>query len=1334
MDKKRRLLDALTDHQYRARMVKGKKGWLIKGLVIGAVSLGGLMISNTSSTYAAEWVPNSVEQIAQRIQPGQTSLTFEWGDTVWNIGLALNIKDPMQLLYDNGFKNGEQYTIQVGTVISWDGNHVTVTSASGEVIGESIITPEQKHDPARTVANQASDTPQKLTTTAQEKPATGQGSQVPPAPNKPGTSNEATNPTTPEKPETPVNPETPENLTELQRLKKLLAELQIALAAEKESLAENQALLAQLQQTPNKETIQQQIDEVTSLIAEKDQQRSESQEQLAVLQESIEAAQESVATSENTLAAYYDQQKQAEEAVNAARSAYNAIKEAGDAQQIENAEAALNTANSAYQEISGAVSSAENDVAEKQAILESVQQQLPAKAQEIQQLDTTAEQERLSQLQQQLELLPEVTIAEVQEKIAASEAKIQDLEKQIDETIKKIADIELKVARQETVGQINQLAFLSQDQKSDYTNQINTALSQEILDAILMNAVSVNEAEKAKWEAEEAAKQLAAHKQTTITAIAALELSDEEIADFTEQVNKQTTIPAIDTILAAAQGQAAANQAARQLQEAKDQAIKTINALADLSTEDQATFTSQITNAENQEQVAAITQAAQEKNNQLQAAKALTAAKEAALQEIGKLNLTDEQRTTAQTAIQQADSIDKVNALLEQAREQALANTAAEEAAKQLQAAKDQAVQTVQIMDLTAQQRATTLAAINEAADTTGINKAVQQATIWDKENQAAKTEAEKLATAKQNALIALKDLNLSQTEKDRFSDEITTATTQAEVSAALEKAQKASAANDAAAEAAKQLQAAKDTAVKEIESLDLTSQQSADFKEQVTVATDQTAIDKILNAAKTQAAANQEAKSLAEYKAAAVDQLTQMNLKDQKETFTNKIQQATTKDAVDNILAEAKKVAETNDAADKLAKLKQDLINKLADLNLTTQQKADFTSQMQAAKDATQLNTIYAAAETQADENTTAEALNKAKEAALAKLKQMNLKDQKDSFITQIKEAKTSSAIDKTLTAAQKVSDKNDADDAIDKVKEAAIQKVQEMTRLTSTQKMTFTSQIRRALTEAEINKVLDAASKADAVTSYVVDYQTIDKNSVKDAANSYIKTMNKSSENPDYQKYESLDDLLAKNTDKGKETYDRIYQAIENDLDYRISESDYVHLQTYFDLNQRYTERMIENMNSYRGMLGLKPIEYVEPSMRSKAYMLSKTIAETIIGDHTLGLGYFLNEWSDAGHKTSSAGQIHGSGLNLVIHSLSKTPMTVETMADFMFKKILSESTAYVTGVGESGHLRYVLAGDSAAFGGLLITGIEQKGTSISGYINKYTFTCVEIIGRSK
>lgn len=136
------------------KMTKCTKYWCVYGGLVGSI-LGFFQ----PVVSADSWQVNSVEEIVRRIDSTH-SLTMVEGDTVWNIGMALNIKNPMQLLSMNGYQDGEQYTLPVGTVITWDGNYVTVKDQQNQVVGEKSIADNEKINPEKTIANQITDEPQ----------------------------------------------------------------------------------------------------------------------------------------------------------------------------------------------------------------------------------------------------------------------------------------------------------------------------------------------------------------------------------------------------------------------------------------------------------------------------------------------------------------------------------------------------------------------------------------------------------------------------------------------------------------------------------------------------------------------------------------------------------------------------------------------------------------------------------------------------------------------------------------------------------------------------------------------------------------------------------------------------------------------------------------------------------------------------------------------------------------------------------------------------------------------------------------------------------------------
>lgn len=138
----------------RKRMYKSKKNWVVAGVTL-AIGLGALGLS-TNNVYANEWAATTIEQMQSKIKTDDGQYTFQNGDTFWVIGNAINIK-PEKLMEMNGFTQGQQYTVPVGTVIKWDGNHVTVTDTQGNIVSDKVVSETDKIDPTKPVAGQNSD-------------------------------------------------------------------------------------------------------------------------------------------------------------------------------------------------------------------------------------------------------------------------------------------------------------------------------------------------------------------------------------------------------------------------------------------------------------------------------------------------------------------------------------------------------------------------------------------------------------------------------------------------------------------------------------------------------------------------------------------------------------------------------------------------------------------------------------------------------------------------------------------------------------------------------------------------------------------------------------------------------------------------------------------------------------------------------------------------------------------------------------------------------------------------------------------------------------------------
>lgn len=152
----------LHEQIYRAIMVKGKHVWIDKGMLFSTLALGAISFSSID-VHADIWTAATNEEIATRVKAEDGQYTFREGGTFWAIGNAVNT-NPSKLMELNGFGEGSQYSVPIGTTVHWDGNHVTVKDADGNIVSDSIIKDEDKVNPNATIANQASDTPKKPVT------------------------------------------------------------------------------------------------------------------------------------------------------------------------------------------------------------------------------------------------------------------------------------------------------------------------------------------------------------------------------------------------------------------------------------------------------------------------------------------------------------------------------------------------------------------------------------------------------------------------------------------------------------------------------------------------------------------------------------------------------------------------------------------------------------------------------------------------------------------------------------------------------------------------------------------------------------------------------------------------------------------------------------------------------------------------------------------------------------------------------------------------------------------------------------------------------------------
>lgn len=293
-----------------------------------------------------------------------------------------------------------------------------------------------------------------------------------------------------------------------------------------------------------------------------------------------------------------------------------------------------------------------------------------------------------------------------------------------------------------------------------------------VLDLVLSNAESVyNDEEALQSEVDNATEALATHlenlgvfdllaseREEAKAEIATFDLLTEtEVENYNQQVDTAETSEQINQVVEEARAHQSELEeelaVAEELADAKEAASEAIAALDTLSNEEKEEFQAQVSDAETVEEVetvvaeavqaneeAAERQAEEEERQEFEQI-ALTGAKSVANNTVSNLsNLTDEQKADFQAQVDEAGSVDTVNAVVtealqanEKAAEQA-AEQAAEEAAEEaeqeaLNTAKELANDVVQALDaLSDEERAAYLDQISNAQTLEEVREAVLEA------------------------------------------------------------------------------------------------------------------------------------------------------------------------------------------------------------------------------------------------------------------------------------------------------------------------------------------------------------------------------------------------------------------------------------------------------------------------------------------------------------------------------------------------------------------------------------------------------------------------------
>lgn len=991
-----------SEKKYRAKMVKAKKQWLVYGLVFGSLILGGLLTTNGIKAEAATWAPNSSEEIASRISEGQKTITMQTGDTVWNIGVALNIKNPMQLLFDNGYKDGEQYTLPVGTVISWDGNHVTITDSKGKVIGSGTVTDDNKLDPNKTVANQISDEPannyietnnekngSNVINSSNEKISSGTISNntsnnkvintenSPSNEQKPDTNtdnkentsskpNENESKPTPEKPvdpEEPQNPTEPENPTD-PTLEGLYSQLEAA-----------KAKLAELEQ------------ELTQ--AEIDLENAQgSQSELAILQEhladwsgKLPAAKDEFAIKDalakEAEAKYQAAVQETSDAIGVRDEAFAQVEELNTKQAaltdewttlkaiIDNAgENATPTDVARLAEIEAEITAIDQQLVPLEEALNEAQATVDAKSQveevamnEMNQRNeesTDAEnrvnriEAEIASIQAQIDAIGDADIPALEQKVEDLKQAIAKQKELIKELEAKIAVKEFEVAKTQAIKTINSLGYLTNAEKSNYISQLNNAGTKDTVADIVSEA-------KAKNETNKYTQELTKLKQDVIKQIQSLQyLTSSQQQGYVDQINAVTEKEAVQPIVNAAIQKNNENKATQELKKAKEDAISEVNTMKFLSKDEKEAYIGLISGKYTTtiEQVEQLLNMAHGHND----ANELRQYKAKAKTEINALkNLSEVEKTNYGEQLDSASDEKEVDLIVSQAKSQDKQNL--------IEAKTDVKASLKELEWLSIEEVTNFTKQVDNQTTTVGVSNILSKAqkqNVLNEENA-----AKLLAQVKKDATTEISNMEyLTAEQTTSYLDAVDNATNLKEVNNTLTEARQ----TNSAAEAVAKLKEEKEHGITTVNSLqNVSSHAKQGYVTRINNAKTVEAVKAIVTEAKAADAAIKELNTAKETSKATVNGLQYLTSA-QKTHYNSLINSAGTIKEVTNIVNEAKKInTDAKTLAEAKAKAKQ-TIDGLK--NLSASEKEYYKEDIDLATSVAEVNEVVSNAKEQDKEN----------------------------------------------------------------------------------------------------------------------------------------------------------------------------------------------------------------------------------------------------------------------------------------------------------------------------------------------------------------------------
>ena len=233
-----------------------------------------------------------------------------------------------------------------------------------------------------------------------------------------------------------------------------------------------------------------------------------------------------------------------------------------------------------------------------------------------------------------------------------------------------------------------------------------------------------------------------------------------------------------------------------------------------------------------------------------------------------------------------------------------------------------------------------------------------------------------------------------------------------------------------------------------------------------------------------------------------------------------------------------------------------------------------------------------------------------------------------------------------------------------------------------------------------------------------------------VKEVSDEKLSSIPTLSNRAEYSKYTSINDfdsdLLDRNiiSDLVFELSDGSYSEEHSDKSLRPSR----YSTKLVELNNRFTDRMIERINDFRRSIGLREVSKQPLTLAQERMYASHVI-----------YNYLANN-----HSSSKINDIYKGELNVLrresmqpVHKLKTASqyLTPEAVADSMFRSILNESTSYLTqDGGETGHLEQLLDPEvKTVYAGMFVGDyskteqqIEMLGKFVSaGSLNDYSIS---------